>query len=79
MIRTVVIVLTLTLMLQAAIQPSFARDQETMENHIRSLSGSKKGEQPVKPQRSKPTVWPQPFKPSEEVGADSQVSFPTDI
>ena len=24
-------------------------------------------------------VWPPPFKPSEEIGADSQVSFPTDI
>ena len=24
-------------------------------------------------------VWPKPFKPSEEIGADSQVSFPTDI
>ncbi len=24
-------------------------------------------------------VWPPPFNPSEEIGADSQVSFPTDI
>ena len=24
-------------------------------------------------------VWPKPFKPSEEIGADSQISFPTDI
>ncbi|MEJ2136573.1 MAG: hypothetical protein P8X86_15190 [Desulfofustis sp.] len=24
-------------------------------------------------------VWPPPFKPSEEIGADSQISFPTDI
>lgn len=23
--------------------------------------------------------WPRPFKPSEEIGADSQISFPTDI
>ena len=77
MIRTVVMVLIL--MLPAVTPPSFAGDQETMETHIKSLSGSEKGEQPAKPQRSKPTVWPQPFKPSEEVGADSQVSFPTDI
>lgn len=26
-----------------------------------------------------PVIWPQPFKPSEEIGADSQISFPTDI
>ncbi len=24
-------------------------------------------------------VWPPPFQPSEEIGADSQISFPTDI
>jgi hypothetical protein len=23
--------------------------------------------------------WPLPFQPSEQVGADSQISFPTDI
>ncbi len=26
-----------------------------------------------------PVSWPKPFKPSEEIGADSQISFPTDI
>lgn len=26
-----------------------------------------------------PVPWPKPFKPSEEIGADSQISFPTDI
>jgi hypothetical protein len=27
-----------------------------------------------------PTVpWPRPFTPSQEIGADSQISFPTDI
>ena len=77
MIRKVVMVLIL--MLLATIPASFARDQETIENHTKSLSGSEKREQSAKQQRSKPTVWPQPFKPSEEVGADSQVSFPTDI
>jgi hypothetical protein len=24
-------------------------------------------------------VWPPPFNPSEEIGADAQISFPTDI
>ena len=26
-----------------------------------------------------PAIWPKPFKPSEEIRADSQISFPTDI
>ena len=34
----------------------------------------------VVPERSaEDAVWPPPFNPSEEIGADSQVSFPTDI
>ncbi len=28
---------------------------------------------------AEPAVWPKPFEPSEEIGADSQISFPTDI
>jgi len=26
-----------------------------------------------------PAVWPKPFTPSEEIGADAQISLPTDI
>jgi hypothetical protein len=26
-----------------------------------------------------PPVWPVPFQPSQEIGADSHISFPTDI
>jgi hypothetical protein len=26
-----------------------------------------------------PLTWPRPFQPTEQVGADSQISFPTDI
>lgn len=29
-------------------------------------------------QQGQPT-WPVPFKPTQEIGADSQISFPTDI
>lgn len=28
---------------------------------------------------SEPVVWPVPFSPSQEIGADSMISFPTDI
>jgi hypothetical protein len=31
------------------------------------------------PAPPKPPGWPRPFQPSEQVGADSQISFPTDI
>jgi len=29
--------------------------------------------------QQKPVTWPPPFTPSQNVGADSQVAFPTDI
>lgn len=29
--------------------------------------------------QQKPITWPSPFTPSQNVGADSQVAFPTDI
>jgi hypothetical protein len=33
-----------------------------------------------KPAAKKPTpAWPRPYKPTEEISADSNVSFPTDI
>ncbi len=35
-----------------------------------------KSENPVE---QKPATWPLPFTPSQSVGADSQVAFPTDI
>ncbi len=47
------------------------------------------GSQPVGPVAQEPATpesappeqpdWPRPFQPSEQVGADSQISFPTDI
>ncbi len=30
-------------------------------------------------QKQQPNIWPKPFQPSKEIGADSQISFPTDI
>ncbi|MBW2658318.1 MAG: hypothetical protein JRC87_01770 [Deltaproteobacteria bacterium] len=42
-------------------------------------SGVEKKE-PASGKQQKGTLnWPAPFQPSEEVGADSEVSFPTDI
>ncbi len=43
-------------------------------------ASSEVAREPV-PQQSpaEPVVWPKPFEPSEEIGADSQISFPTDI
>ncbi len=32
-----------------------------------------------KTKKSKPLNWPQPFVPTEKIGADSVISFPADI
>lgn len=34
---------------------------------------------PVEDSAPPSAPWPKPFKPSEKIGADSQISFPTDI
>lgn len=36
-------------------------------------------ETPKKQDQSETTIWPKSFQPSQEIGADSQISFPTDI
>ncbi len=36
-------------------------------------------DQPEENKAQQSTTWPYPFTPSQDVGADSQVAFPTDI
>ncbi len=77
MIKTVAMVL---LLLFPAVTPvSFARDQRDGGENVNGPAVQEKKEQATASQQTKPVVWPQPFQPSEEVGADSEVSFPTDI
>lgn len=40
---------------------------------------SKPAEKQDDQHQQKPVTWPPPFTPSQNVGADSQVAFPTDI
>lgn len=77
MIRTVA--MAVILMLLAVIPVSFGRDQKDGGENVNGSVVAGKNEQSTESQQTKPAVWPQPFQPSEEVGADSEVSFPTDI
>jgi hypothetical protein len=77
MIRTTAMVLLFMLLI--VIPVSFVRAKSTGGENANGLSPPEKKEQSTEQQEKKSTVWPQPFQPSEEVGADSQVSFPTDI
>lgn len=59
-------------------QDAAAQDTPTQEG-----SGDVEKTQPVEAQGSQiqqhTPAWPPPFTPSQNVGADSQVAFPTDI
>lgn len=77
MIRTVVMAVIPILL--AVIPVSFGREQRDGGENINRQVVAEKKEQLIESQQVKPAVWPQPFQPSEEVGADSEVSFPTDI
>ncbi len=71
--------MVLLLLFHAVTPVSFAQDQRDGGENVNGPAVQEEKEQATAPQQAKPTVWPQPFQPSEEVGADSQVSFPTDI
>ncbi len=73
------VAMALILMLLTAIPVCFGQDLRDGGGNVKGSPGSEKKVQPTEPQQTKPMVWPQPFQPSEEVGADSEVSFPTDI
>lgn len=56
---------------------AFAADQET-EKKPKATAVKKSVRQEPVPEKTAPT-WPRPYKPSEEISADSSVPFPTDI
>ncbi len=54
--------------------------EKESEPAVKEPAGGEATREPAPPQSPAETVvWPPPFKPSEEIGADSQISFPTDI
>ncbi len=74
MIRTLIIILLLSLLRTAAAEDTMPK-QDSGGNDIQNRPVEKQEEQPGQ----SPSSWPLPFTPSQEVGADSQVAFPTDI
>lgn len=63
------------LVLILSISSAQAQEQgDTREDEVRSNPPRKETDS-----GRKPAAWPQPFQPSQEIGADSQISFPTDI
>jgi hypothetical protein len=74
MIRTTIIILLFSLLHTAA-----AEDTIPGQNSAGDAEKSRPTEGQEEQSRQPPSPWPQPFTPSQEVGADSQVAFPTDI
>ena len=74
MTRSLIIILLFTLLHTAA-----AEDTRPEQNS----GGSGITDGPIEKQEEQsgqsPSPWPLPFNPSQDVGADSQVAFPTDI
>jgi len=63
------------LVLQSADSRCLAAEPST-ENKNGTLESSQQGSEQEK---QPPTTWPYPFRPSTEINADAQVSFPSDI
>ena len=58
-------------------QPEQGPEQGEGKEDVKTVQPPKKAEQGS--QKPEEHQWPLPFVPSEEVGADSVISFPTDI
>lgn len=69
--------LVIVLMLLASSSSLWAEDRPVSTEPKPSDAVSQK--EPQKQDEPAPTIWPRPFQPSQEIGADSQISFPTDI
>ncbi len=74
MTRALIIILLSTLLHTAAAEAT--RPEQNSEGNDPSDGPVEKQEEPSG--QGSP-AWPLPFNPSQDVGADSQVAFPTDI
>lgn len=73
MTRMIILILLFSWLQGAAAEDTIP--QKSTESNDKSLPLETQDEQP----QQKPITWPSPFTPSQNVGADSQVAFPTDI
>ncbi len=74
MTRTLIIILLFTLLHTAA-----AEDTSPEQSGGGTDSADGQIETREEPAGQSTSDWPLPFNPSQDVGADSQVAFPTDI
>ncbi len=61
-----------------SVQTAAAQDSQNSADPQQDRSAPQK-ESVSRETEPAPAVWPKPFTPSEEIGADSQISLPTDI
>jgi len=59
--------------------PLLVKAQDTKDNTVSAEDKQPQQASPVEESVPPSVPWPKPFKPSEKIGADSQISFPTDI
>ena len=59
--------------------PLMVLAQDTTEKTAPIEDSQPRQVSPVEDSAPPAIPWPKPFKPSENIGADSQISFPTDI
>lgn len=75
--KTIIMVMSLLLFTGSGIAADKQPDKGSAKSPVTAGTEKKSGQQPA---GKKETVqWPRPYKPSEEVSADSMVPFPTDI
>jgi len=71
----------MTMLLLLVAGSGMATDKQTEKDSVKSpaTSGIKQSSGQKTAEKKATVQWPRPYKPTEEVSADSVVPFPTDI
>jgi len=69
----------LTLLIFLFLSPFLWAQDQTNENEPKTSDSASQKETQKNQDQGEPAIWPKSFQPSQEIGADSQISFPTDI
>jgi len=69
----------LTLLIFLVLSPFVWAQNQTKPGESKTADSASQKQTQENQDQSRPTIWPKSFQPSEEIGADSQISFPTDI
>ena len=75
--KTIIMIMLLLLVAGSGMTADKPAEKDSVKPPVATETRKSSGQQTV--EKKAPVQWPRPYKPTEEVSADSMVPFPTDI